>query len=294
MSIEGYYEKRSRSGTVYYENELGEIIAKRCTKCSEAKMLDSFSRKKDGLAGKRTLCNECEKKRAKEYREENLDKVVERNRKYREENRDILLEKQKKWCKDNPEQKAENDRKYRENNREKCAEATRTWYKENKVHKISYNRKWVEENHELHAGFLRKWRKDNPNRSRAFDLLRRARKASLPDTFTAEQMSETLKRFNGGCALTGSINIHWDHAIPLTTGKGGTTFENMIPLRSDLNLSKSDSNLFEWFNLNKERFELDVSQFNKLVDYLAEINGMSADQYRQYYYSCFVQDKLVP
>jgi hypothetical protein len=257
-------------------------------------MLDSFSRKKDGLAGKRPICNECEKKRSKKYREENADKVFERNRKYREDNRDVLLERQKKWCEENPEQKAENDRKYRVNNREKCAEATRIWYEENKVHKISYNRKWVEENHEIHAGFLRKWRKDNPDKVRVLRMRREARKALLPDDFTTEQMKESLKRFKDGCALTGSSDIHWDHAIPLATGKGGTTAGNMIPLRSDLNISKSDSNLFEWFESNKERFGLDVSKFNNLIGYLSEMNGMSIDQYQKYYFSCFEQDKLAP
>lgn len=294
MIIDDYYEKRNRSGTVYYENSIGEIVAKCCVKCGEAKTLDSYSRKKDGLGGKRTLCNTCEKERAKNYREENVDKELERKRKYREENRDIILEKQRKWCKEHPEQKAEYDRKYREENREKRAEANRKWYKGNRVYKIGYNRKWIEENPEIHAAMLRKWRKDNPIKAKILANRRRARKASLPDNFTVDQVESVLEHFKGGCVLTGSADIHWDHAIPLATGMGGTTVGNMIPLRSDLNISKNDSNLFEWFDANKIRFDLDDSQFNKLVEYLADINRMSVEQYRQYYYSCFEKAKLAP
>jgi hypothetical protein len=114
---------------------------------------------------------------------------------------------------------------------------------------------------------------------------RRARERSLPDTFTLTQLNETLAQFNGGCALTGdSFAIHWDHVIPLATGHGGTIYGNMIPLRADLNVSKSDANIFEWFKTNKQRFELSQERFDALIRWLAQVNEMSTSEYRDYVY----------
>jgi hypothetical protein len=61
----------------------------------------------------------------------------------------------------------------------------------------------------------------------------------------------------------------------------------MIPLRSDLNLSKSDGNLFEWFERNKERFNLAQSHFDRLIEWLARVNGMTTDDYRAFVNECF-------
>lgn len=91
----------------------------------------------------------------------------------------------------------------------------------------------------------------------------------------------------GGCALTGDSNYHLDHVIPLSSGCGGTTRGNVIPLRPDLNLSKSDSNLFVWFQSVQERFSLEERKFDQLVAYLAEANVMGISEYRDYVFSCF-------
>jgi hypothetical protein len=131
------------------------------------------------------------------------------------------------------------------------------------------------------------WQRNNPDKVTVIQQRRRARKKSLPDDFTEKQMEETLEYF-GGCALTGdAVDIHWDHAIPLASGYGGTTFGNMIPLRGDLNNSKNDANIFEWFSVNKERFNLSQDRFDELVRWLADVNEMSVEVYRKYVYECF-------
>jgi hypothetical protein len=168
------------------------------------------------------------------------------------------------------------------------SESNRKWNKSNKEHMAKLVRKWYEENKERKDESVRRWNKDNPDRIILKDQRRRARKKLLPDDFTTDQMSDTLISFRGGCALTGdTTDIHWDHVIPLVTGHVGTVYGNMIPLRGDLNLSKSDANIFKWFEANKQRFDLDQLQFDRLVDWLAVTNGMTVEEYTEYVYQCY-------
>jgi hypothetical protein len=163
-------------------------------------------------------------------------------------------------------------KKYFQENRYRCLESMRNWYKENRTHHLERNRKWREENRES---------------DRLIKQRRSAREYLLPDNWTSEQRREVWLYFNNTCALTGEINdIHADHVIPLAVGHGGTIHGNMIPLRSDLNVSKQDSNIFEWFSENRERFNLSEERFNRLIEYLATLNGLTVDEYRQFVYWC--------
>jgi 5-methylcytosine-specific restriction endonuclease McrA len=124
-------------------------------------------------------------------------------------------------------------------------------------------------------------------------LNRRAIKELLLDTLTTSQVEIMLTKFNG-CALTGNQDsLHLDHVIPLSVGHGGTTFENIIPLSDTLNLSKNDGNLFEWFETNRQRFNLSQDKFNTLIDYLAELNEMTREEYREYVYWCHANPRTV-
>ena len=116
---------------------------------------------------------------------------------------------------------------------------------------------------------------------------RRARLRKIPDTLTSEQRDLIIARFDGGCALTGDkADVHLDHVIPITIGHGGTIFENIIPLRADLNLSKGTGNIFDWFESNRQRLKLDRMKFNALIEYLADINGMTTKEYENYVREC--------
>jgi hypothetical protein len=160
------------------------------------------------------------------------------------------------------------------------------YIEKNKEHIVKYKRNWRDSNKERNADNKRNWRRSNPEKRALSQQRRRARKAFLLDDFTAEQMAETFEYF-GGCVLTGSTSdIHWDHAIPLTTGIGGTTNGNMIPLRRNLNISKNNRNIFEWFEANRQRFNLEQERFDRLIDWLGKANGMTVEEYRDYVYEC--------
>ncbi|WP_078548694.1 HNH endonuclease signature motif containing protein [Litchfieldia alkalitelluris] len=131
----------------------------------------------------------------------------------------------------------------------------------------------------------KKWRDRNKDKLYVYGHIRRARESNLLNDLTTEQLEITKLSFSG-CALTGDKTYHMDHVIPLAIGHGGTTYGNMIPLRSDLNISKHCNNIFEWFEANRQRFELSQERFDTLIDWLASANAMTVKEYREYVYWC--------
>ncbi|QJT70363.1 hypothetical protein [Microcystis phage MaeS] len=162
---------------------------------------------------------------------------------------------------------------------------------------VSNNKEKIRENQRNNKEKTRnrqnKWIRKNREKCKINLLNYRARKEKLLNNLTTEEINEIIKYFSGGCSLTNSNDYHLDHVIPLASSKGGTTYNNIIPLRPDLNSSKNDSNLFEWFAQNKERFNLSQEKFNHLIEYLARINKMTVEEYRDYYYSCFKESKNI-
>jgi hypothetical protein len=263
VTLEELTEKWTHKRVKYYENDGCEIVAKVCTKCSKVKELDGYSKKKGCLGGRLSYCKSCEAR----YRQENKERRADNLRKWRKENEDHV-------------------RKYYEANKEREADRTRKWYESNREHVTEYNRKYREENKELRAETCRKWQRNNPDKSAMNKQRYRARKAGLPDDFTSAQQSKVIASFNNACALTGDTSWSWDHAIPINSGHGGTTFNNMYPLRGDLNSSKGDRNIFDWYYANSQRFNLDREKFNSLIAYLADLNEMTPEEYREHVYFC--------
>lgn len=121
---------------------------------------------------------------------------------------------------------------------------------------------------------------------------RRSISAELPTNWNVNIRKEAFAPFKGRCPLTdSSIDVHDDHFIPIKTGHGGTSLGNMNPLLSSLNMSKSDANPFEWFEANRQRFELDQSRFDSLVAKLAEQNGLTPEEFREYTDWCFANPR---
>lgn len=251
-----------RGRKAYVKSE--EYIAVECTGCSRIVSIEHFSRKKGRFAGVQSICKACEDN----YRKENPEQII-------------------KWREENVEHIREKDRLYREKNKERLREYGLKYYKENKERVIKVNRKYREKNAERYRENVRKYRKKNPHKRKVSDQRRFARKQSLPDNLTTTEYEETCAFFQHTCALSEATeDLHADHVIPLSVGHGGTTRGNMIPLFSKLNISKSSSNIFEWFEANRQRFELSQDKFDRLIGFLAEANDMSVDEYRKYVYRC--------
>ena len=117
-------------------------------------------------------------------------------------------------------------------------------------------------------------------------LRRRDKQYGVVSRVTDEDIKKVLGNFDYKCPLTGSEDFHIDHVIPVSLGIVGGEYGNIIPLKEDLNLVKGNSNIFEWFADNRERFGLSQRKFDELIEYLADINEMTIEEYEEYVRWC--------
>lgn len=124
--------------------------------------------------------------------------------------------------------------------------------------------------------------------------LRRKRIDSMINDFTNEQRNDVLFTFDNECALTGKQgNIHMDHVLPVYIGHGGTTKNNMLPLSKCINASKGKKNIFEWYRVNGNKFKVCPDRFKRAMEYIADLNGMTVEEYKEYTYWCFDNPKTI-
>ena len=227
-------ETTGRWKTVYYVNNEGHIVRKKCRDCLETKDLTEFYKSKSGgLGGRRSKCSSCDRAEYRDYYRTNSKSLIKK----RMENRSKNL-----------------SRDY-----------------ETQVRYTSRNRNKINKRRSMYPA--------NVNRA--------AREFGLPANLTVEDKEFLLDLF-GGCALTGETeNIHLDHVIPLTTGVGGTVTWNIIPLKAGLNISKGNKNIFEWFDDNKERFNLSDEKFERTLNFLAKEKGTTVADYKKFVYEAF-------
>lgn len=200
---------------------------KRCTKCGIEKPAtpEYFLRQKSLPSGMTPHCKECNKKRGKEYYESNRDKESLRLRRYQENNKERIKEYNKQYRLDNLEKRRQEHKDYYEAHRD--AQRQR----------------------------MSKWIKNNRGKLRVIHSRYRARKKSLPDTFTAEQWQSALDYFNNCCAVCGRTQGLWhklvpDHWIPISSRDcPGTIPTNIVPLchgQQGCNNRKRDKNPEQW------------------------------------------------
>lgn len=248
-----------------------ENKTKKCNKCGEVKVVnsDNFYKKSGGKYGVDAVCKPCQKEYQKEYSKKNKEKLKTKARKRYKENKSYFEQ-------------------YYENNKEKILQERKRYRKENKESLIVYHREYRSKNKEKISDYKSIWRRVNSNKVNISNQRRKARLRELPHDFTASEEKEMFNYFKNSCCLSGcKENIQLDHALPLNKG-GGTTKQNMIPLNATLNASKMDSNLFEWYEDNKERFNLSDERFYKTIKYLAEMNDMDIGDYIDYYNERYV------
>lgn len=179
-----------------------------------------------------------------------------------------------------------------------CRECNSEQHRRHRIEYPEYHRERLRNHRIDNPGYYREWerknREDNPEICRMKSQRRRALIAKLPSDESIEQRIKVWKDFGNSCALTGEqTDITADHAIPLNAGHGGTNYGNMYPLNGRLNYSKNDRHLYEWFDANKNRFNLEQSCFNALIEYLADANEMTAQEYRKYVDWCFDNPRVI-
>lgn len=257
-----------KSEIVYVCGEGETHVYKKCGKCLLVKSPSEFYRDRKGSGGLSTVCKLCEKSRGRSRTE---GKARLEGREARKNNTYVLL-----------------DFTGTEEKAKKCLYCGKLkilseYYPEAKGlgGRLSYCIACHKERSHLN--------KDVETASR---LRYRAAKKALPNRWGQRDRRNILKCFNGSCALTqANTQLHLDHFIPIATGHMGTVVGNVVPLSAIVNQSKSDSNPFEWFEANRQRFELSQSAFDALVAKLAQQNGLTPEEFRDFTYWCFANPR---
>ncbi|GGF87908.1 hypothetical protein GCM10010916_01550 [Paenibacillus abyssi] len=137
-------------------------------------------------------------------------------------------------------------------------------------------------------------KKNNKERYARYSANRNALIKALPRYDHRKATFDSYRYFNYKCALTNTRgDLVDDHFIAIATGHGGTIRGNIIPLLSAINFSKNDADPFTWFETNRQRFELDDSRWNALISYLADQNGLTLDEYRQFVDWCYANQRSI-
>lgn len=136
---------------------------------------------------------------------------------------------------------------------------------------------------------------ENPEYLKAKNHRRRARQLALPNTLNGHDWKAVLEGFGGACAISEieSKDIVLEHVIPLAWGHMGTEKGNVIPMDKTLNLSKRDKNFFTWVLEDNIVDAVDFDKIDRMIEYLAEANGMSVEEYIEYVIWCEYNKRTV-
>jgi hypothetical protein len=101
-----------------------DIQTKICSKCKVEKSVECYSKNKKTKDGLQSYCKDCKNHQFKQYYQKNLEKL----REYRQENKEKVRERDKKYRQENTEKIKERKKQYYQKNLEKVRE----YYQENK------------------------------------------------------------------------------------------------------------------------------------------------------------------
>ena len=104
---------------------------KKCSKCSEEKLLINFRKQKKGKFGVMSVCKICQSIIEKNNRLTGNSTSIERNKRFRENNPDKIKNWLKTYSENNKEKRKEYDKKYREENKELKNKQSRDYYLRN-------------------------------------------------------------------------------------------------------------------------------------------------------------------
>lgn len=190
---------------------------------------DYWHKDKTNKSGFSYSCKECAKARTRQWTADNSERNKARSK--------------ARYVAKKPEYQA-----YRKRNADKIREEKRAWRKANpdlvKKHKSESQKR-----HRAAANARsRKFAHANPVKIRIGVERRRARKRSLPDTYTSDEWLFALQYFGHACAYCGSPErLTADHFIPLNSPDcPGTVADNMIPACHICNSGKCDNDPVAW------------------------------------------------
>ena len=237
-SCNGNYYRKYQSETAREKNCLKSLGMLQCTTCGEVKpaTLDFFIANRHRSLGINPTCRKCARD------------------KYEGERRNKGQKKQRLLSSDGYRTCSKCERTFPETTEYFVYGRTRKRFNcYCKQCANANNKKLRRLNPELSRYYTQKWEEAHPEKNKERSHRRRARKYSLPATFTADNWKLALKSFHGCCAYCGNppslfdlhTVLHQDHYIPVSRD-GGYTPDNILPACQNCNLSKNDSDPVEW------------------------------------------------
>lgn len=113
---------------------------KTCYRCKKTLPITEFYKDRSKTDGLSPECKDCSRKRGKEYRKKNKEKLREKSQKYYQENREKILDRNRQWREKNKDKMKEYAQKHREKNPQKILEQTRKYQQEHREYYRSRNR----------------------------------------------------------------------------------------------------------------------------------------------------------
>lgn len=219
-----------------------------CCRCGERKSFSCFSRQKRMKDGHHSYCKSC----FKNYQQENIDRIKEKNKFYQDKNKERIKKQNKCWRQENSKRLKEKSRKYYLKNQERLKEKARQYRLDNIEHKKKVDREYYKNNAERINNRVKAWVKENPESRRQIiwrgNVKRRSQKHNVE--FTKVERKRILDRDAWTCQNCG-IKVHdrskgdWntpdkahiDHIIPISKG-GHSKPSNLRTLCRTCNLTK--------------------------------------------------------
>jgi hypothetical protein len=185
------------------------------------------------------------------------------------------------------------NKEHADKTREYQRKRTLRWYYQNRKRALANTRRNYEANQEKIKRRRRERYAEDPSIDIANRNKRRAIEKSLPSDFNGKQWLEILQRFDGKCAISDSKDIVVEHVIPLAWGHMGTHINNCVPMDASLNSSKMTKNIFAWVKEPEVQERVDMNKFEELIEYLAVMNDLTTQEYREFVYWCEANKRTI-
>lgn len=203
---------------------------------------------------------EYNKQRMLDYREANLEQVRERDRLRQRERRktEHYQEVKKAYEQKNAEELRAKRKIAYQANRERHSASYKAWRERNAEYDKIRHDLHRAKHPEQHKTSYRNWCKDHREQRSASQAKRRAKKRSIPGTYTAQQVLEKLKKQHHRCyyctskfkRVKNKYIYHVDHTFPISRVAGtdipANSIDYLVLTCPRCNLSKGDRYPHEW------------------------------------------------
>jgi hypothetical protein len=234
-----------------------------CKKCVINKELDEFGNNKNNNDGKNIYCKVCELERAKNYRENNREKVNEASKNYRKNNPEKYKNSIRKYLEKNPnmaptnriknyrldpefiKKEKESRKKYYQKNIEKEREKRKEYYYKNKEKEREKNNEWKK--NKLKTDPLERIKKNIRDRVREYLTGDNKSKRTFDIIGLDKENFKSYieNKFTEGMSWENYGEWHLDHIKPLYLSENEEDliklnhYTNLQPLWAEDNLKKN-------------------------------------------------------